>query len=382
MRARLNAFILSVCAISACAGHGSSPIPHAQPVPTGQRTNGRTSAIVAAAPASLTMTQLRMPDFASGAIAAAADGSVYVNGFSKFVRYKAGVFTSFAYPLPAGASGVGGVDGINSIAPGPYGAIWAALYKGGCCRPSGGAIGAFNPGTGALWQTSGGTPPGDAFASVASDNLNREWVIHQTGAPCSSAHADVYIFNSSLNLVTHFTPMALPRLNAIVRGGDGMMYVASALACHSGASEIARINPSTLAILKVVMLPAGSDVAQMVAGPDGNIWYTNYAGNAIGRLTATGVVTQYPLPVSGSQPNGITVGSDGALWFTQSISPAGQLRIGRISTAGAINEYLVTYAGPGFAAGAGITGGPGSAPFANTLYVVALGYPYLYKITI
>ena len=328
------------------------------------------------------MTQLRMPDFASGAIAAATDGSVYVNGSGRFVRYKAGAFTTYAYPLPAGATGVGGVDGVNSIALGPYGVIWAALYKGGCCRPTGGAIGAFNPGTGSVLQTSGGTPAGDAFASVASDSLNREWVIHQSGTPCSTAHADVYIFNSSLSLVTHFTPIAVPRLNAIVRGGDGMMYVASALACHTGISEIARINPSTLAILKVVTLPAGSDVAQMVTGPDGNIWYTNYTGNAIGRLTTTGVITQYALPVSGSQPNGITVGSDGALWFTQAISPAGQLRIGRISTTGAINEYLVTYSGPGFAAGAGITGGPRGAPFASTLYVVALGYPYLYKITI
>lgn len=328
------------------------------------------------------MTQIRMPDFASGAITAAADGSVYVNGSGRFVRYKAGAFTTFPYPLPAGATGVGGVDGINSIALGPYGVIWADLYKGGCCRPAGAAIGVFNPGTGGVSQTSGGTLSGDAFASVASDNLNREWAIHQTGTPCSTAHADVYIFNSSLNLVTHFSPLALPRLNAIVRGGDGMMYVASALACHAGISEIARINPSTLAVLKIVTLPAGSDVAQMVAGPDGNIWYTNYTGNAIGRLTPTDVITQYTLPVSGSMPNGITVGSDGALWFTQAISPAGQLRIGRISTAGAINEYLVTYSGPGFAAGAGITGGPPGTPFANTLYVVALGYPYLYKITI
>jgi hypothetical protein len=381
MRVRPSAFIFAISLLSACGGHGASPIPHTQPVASGHGTGGRTLAIVAA-PASLTMTQLRMPDFASGAIAAAPDGSVYVNGSGRFVRYKSGAFTTFAYPLPAGATGVGGVDGVNSIAVGPYGVIWTDLYKGGCCRPAGGAIAAFNPGTGGVSQTSGGSLTGDAFASVAGDNLNRAWVIHQTGAPCSTAHSDVYIFNSSLNLVTRFSPIAMPRLNAIVRGGDGMMYVASALACHTGVSEIARINPSTLAVLKIVTLPAGSDVAQMVAGPDGNIWYTNYSANAIGRLTPTGVITQYTLPVSGSQPSGITVGSDGALWFTQAISPAGQLRIGRISTTGAINEYLLTYSGPGFAAGAGITGGPPGAPFANTLYVVALGYPYLYKITI
>ncbi|HET7814024.1 MAG TPA: hypothetical protein VFL13_06595 [Candidatus Baltobacteraceae bacterium] len=322
-----------------------------------------------------------MPDYAAGGITAAPDGSVYANGYSGFVRYKAGAFTTYAYVAPPGSSIVGAADGVGTVALGPYSVIWSALYRGACCPPAGGAVGTYNPGLGSRYQTTAGTPNGDAFVTVAADPLNRTWVTHQTGKPCSAEHSDVYIINSSLNVVTHFAPLPVARLYAIAAGADGMMYVASALECHSGVSEIARINPSTLAVLNVVTLPAGSNVKQMVAGPDGNLWFTNYDMNTIGRLTPSGTVTQYTLPTPGSQPNGITVGGDGALWFTEAISPNGELKIGRITTGGLISEYFVVYTGPGFAAGAGITGGPPGAPFANTLYVVALDYPYLYKLT-
>jgi virginiamycin B lyase len=31
----------------------------------------------------------------------------------------------------------------------------------------------------------------------------------------------------------------------------------------------------------------------MVAGPDGALWYTNFIGNSIGRITTTGQVSNY-----------------------------------------------------------------------------------------
>ena len=82
----------------------------------------------------------------------------------------------------------------------------------------------------------------------------------------------------------------------------------------------------------------------MVNGPDGAIWlaggYTIAppAGqDSIFRLDSTGNLTSYPLtnPTCCTGPSGITVGSDGALWFTQ--TETGQ--IGRITTAGVITEF-------------------------------------------
>ena len=48
-------------------------------------------------------------------------------------------------------------------------------------------------------------------------------------------------------------------------------------------------------------------------------------------------IKEYTLPMKKSGPYGITVGPDGALWFTEN---AGN-RIGRISTNGEITEYIV-----------------------------------------
>jgi len=97
----------------------------------------------------------------------------------------------------------------------------------------------------------------------------------------------------------------------------------------------------------------GGGPAGITAGPDGALWFTEGAGNRIGRITTAGAIMENPLPTAGARPFGITVGPDGALWFTE--SGAGQ--IGRITTAGAITEYpLPRGLGP-----ARITTGPDGA---------------------
>jgi virginiamycin B lyase len=70
-------------------------------------------------------------------------------------------------------------------------------------------------------------------------------------------------------------------------------------------------------------------IVGIAMGPDGNMWFTEWAANAIGRITPAGVVTEFPLP-NGSQPFGIAGGHDGTLWFTES----GTDKIGHITTAG------------------------------------------------
>ncbi len=75
----------------------------------------------------------------------------------------------------------------------------------------------------------------------------------------------------------------------------------------------------------------------IVAGPDGALWFPEYFGNKIGRITTAGAFSEYPVPTSSSGLDSITAGPDGALWFTE----ASGNKIGRITTAGAISEYLV-----------------------------------------
>jgi len=80
---------------------------------------------------------------------------------------------------------------------------------------------------------------------------------------------------------------------------------------------------------------AGAGATFATAGPDGNVWFTEFLGDRIGRITPTGAVIESPLPVAGSRPEGITSGSDGSLWFTESA----RNRIGRITPAGVITEF-------------------------------------------
>jgi streptogramin lyase len=75
--------------------------------------------------------------------------------------------------------------------------------------------------------------------------------------------------------------------------------------------------------------------AGVTAGPDGNVWFTEQAGNAIGRITPSGTITVFPIPTANSQPVQIVTGSDGNLWFAEQDS----LKIGRITPAGTITEF-------------------------------------------
>lgn len=86
----------------------------------------------------------------------------------------------------------------------------------------------------------------------------------------------------------------------------------------------------------------GSLVLDVAAGPDGNMWFTEFIGDRIGRITPEGIVTEFALPPSLSLPWGITAGPDGALWFTT--RTIGN-HIGRISVSGEISEIDVPQLG-------------------------------------
>ena len=81
-------------------------------------------------------------------------------------------------------------------------------------------------------------------------------------------------------------------------------------------------------------ITTGSNPNGIVAGPDGNLWFTEFLGKRVGRITPAGVVTEFSAgftPADGF-PTSIAAGPDGNLWFTE---PYGN-RIGRITTAGVV----------------------------------------------
>jgi len=99
----------------------------------------------------------------------------------------------------------------------------------------------------------------------------------------------------------------------------------------------------TTAITEHKLRSSSSRPANIVVGPDGNLWFAELEGNAIGRMTVDGRVREFPVPTgspgpSSSGPHGIVVGPDHALWFTEFNAN----KIGRITTSGAVtNEFAL-----------------------------------------
>ncbi len=80
--------------------------------------------------------------------------------------------------------------------------------------------------------------------------------------------------------------------------------------------------------------PTIADPTSITVGPDGALWFTNNGNSSIGRITTAGVITNYTAPTI-ADPISITAGHDGALWFTNK----GNSSIGRITTTGVVTNY-------------------------------------------
>jgi streptogramin lyase len=102
------------------------------------------------------------------------------------------------------------------------------------------------------------------------------------------------------------------------------------------------VQPAGLLVLKTLDQPC-LPPEEGQSGPDGNLWFTEYSANSIGRMTTAGVVTEFPLPSGGSFPYAITAGPDGNVWFTEAAGNA----IGKITPAGVITEYPIPTGGSG-----------------------------------
>jgi virginiamycin B lyase len=105
---------------------------------------------------------------------------------------------------------------------------------------------------------------------------------------------------------------------------------------YSGAATLS----GTGAVITEYPVPtSGGDPSGITDGPDGALWFTEWGGNKIARITTAGIFSEYPVPTSASRPSGITVGPDGALWFTEAATSAS--KIGTITTSGVLTEFSI-----------------------------------------
>jgi virginiamycin B lyase len=91
----------------------------------------------------------------------------------------------------------------------------------------------------------------------------------------------------------------------------------------NGSDHIGRI--STRGEITEFALPADTKPIGIAAGVDGNIWFTAFKSNKIGRITPAGVVSLFDLKTANAQPFGMTRGPNGVVWFTSQANQVGQV---------------------------------------------------------
>jgi serine/threonine protein kinase/streptogramin lyase len=117
------------------------------------------------------------------------------------------------------------------------------------------------------------------------------------------------------------------------------------LACKGPLTSLGNCS-SSVGVITEFSVPGEPE--EITAGPDGNLWFTeNFPSqtstsiNKIGRLTPTGTLTEFSVPTPSDNTSlglsGITAGPDGNLWFAEN----NQNLIGRITSAGNITEFPI-----------------------------------------
>jgi len=114
-------------------------------------------------------------------------------------------------------------------------------------------------------------------------------------------------------------PDGIVEPTTITTGPDGNLWFTESL-----TNKIGRITPSGI----VTEFAVSGSPRGIARGYDGNLWFTESTGNRIGRITTRGEVTDFPIPTANAEPWGIAAGLDGNIWFTE--RGAGQ--IGKVRT--------------------------------------------------
>lgn len=164
--------------------------------------------------------------------------------------------------------------------------------------------------------------------------------------------------------VTEFAVPAI-KIRAITVGPDGALWFTDA------RGKILRMTTEGT-VTEFTIPTENSGPEGITTGPDGALWFTESLSGQIGRITTDGKISEFALPDPDAQPLGITTAPDGALWFTEASCvrkrPSRCVignKIGRITTTGLVTEFAVPSDGSGPHS---ITAGPDGALWFTEYY--------------
>jgi len=129
--------------------------------------------------------------------------------------------------------------------------------------------------------------------------------------------------------IRYFRTPSITNPAFITLGPDGNMWFG-----EGSSGKIAFVTPEGM-ITERQFSFFGVSVG-ITAGPDGNIWFTDQTDHAVWRYNlSSGIFTEFKTPTPNSYPGDITTGSDGNMWFTEQAVG----KFGRITPSGVITEF-------------------------------------------
>ena len=255
-----------------------------------------------------------------------------------------------------------GLDGPYGVASGPDGALWITNWNGTITRLTTKGVATNYSGAdidyptsitagpdAAMWFTSRGNNMIGRIAMSGKIAMFTNATIDNPYGITRGPDGGLWFVNNGTGTIGHitkageitdFSGSGIEADISITAGPNGNMWF-----CNR--EEIGEIT-TTGKLVELYQLPAGMAPTSITKGPDGALWFTNDLPNSnmqysIGRITVSGVVTNYilsgnsqPPEIGSFEPVGITAGPDGALWSTEQNGD-----VGRITTAGAITTYQV-----------------------------------------
>jgi virginiamycin B lyase len=165
---------------------------------------------------------------------------------------------------------------------------------------------------------------------------------------------------------TYSLPPALTWADEIVAGPDGAMWFTQEAVNPAPRQQLLLGRMTPAGELSTRVLPPGTQPTSLAVGPDAALWYatTTASGGKLGRVTAD-AVAETPLPGLRAAFEVVT-GPDRALWFT-ALDRHRRYRVGRLALGGRLSSFPVPgvddvkniVAGPGRALWIGLNGGVG-----------------------
>ncbi len=271
-----------------------------------------------------------------GSMALAGDGNVWFSG--GFAPTRIGRITPagvVSYPVTGAAALPTFATG--PLVAGPDGNVWFADPVGGL---------GFSGAIGKVDVASGVAVEYDTPLLMATSQVNRSTSQAQscTGGVCTPVAAGTCVAAGATTcqtVATGPTPVAACAASA---GNAGNAFTTttcatattpptSATSCTAGTANAGNAFTTT----SCTGITPGAQAYTLASGPGGQLWFSEYTANRIGRFDiATRVVTEYG-PLTGPA-SAIVAGPDGNVWFVENSSTGAAPVIGRITPAGAITE--------------------------------------------